>query len=252
MQSVNLPAWSYEHRLSRFWTSGGTFRLLALDHGLSHGVLDGIHDCDATLSAAIAAGFTGVILNPGMISRTKPTTACGVIVQLFGCPQTVDGKQIKQELASVEDALIIGADGVALQLSPFSKPGLDQLSTIAKSLMRAVQVGMPSILMVNLDSPKEFTPDRLLQAVRIATELGATFVKVPMPSRFSRADLKRIRDATAVSCFMLLAGGPLRSRFEDVLTAAKAANFSGVCLGRNFFQSPHRDRVVKALREIFP
>jgi DhnA family fructose-bisphosphate aldolase class Ia len=247
-----LPAWGYERRLARLRTSRGTFRLLAMDHGLSHGILDGIRDCDATLTAAVTAGFTGVVLNPGMIHRVKHPVACGVFIQLFGSPQTASVSHVKQELATVEDALTIGADGIAVQLDPFSHLGLSQLPIVARSLMQASRVGLPSLLMINVDAPKQFSPDRLLHAVRIGTELGATFVKVPLPARFSGADVERISKSAAVSSLVLLAGGPVQRKFQSALLAARTARFSGVCLGRNFFQSDDRDQVANILRKIFP
>lgn len=86
-------------------------------------------------------------------------------------------------------------------------------------------------------------------AARLGAELGADLVKVPYTG-----DPESFREVTeGCPIPVLIAGGEKMDTDEDVLSMVKGAmegGGSGVSIGRNVFQHPHPDRMVRAIAMI--
>lgn len=244
--------WSEQRHLSRFASRAGHYRILALDHGLSMGPISGIEDLSAILARGIDGGFTGIVITPGMLRWVPPSLPCGIIVQTFGLPACTKPPLPKTLLLSFDEVVRLAPDAIALQVEPFGRRGLVLIPQIASMIQRAATFGIPSLLMINVLFQDQYSVAQMLFALRLGAELGATFVKVPLPQSYTLKDIDRVKEQSSNLPPILLAGGPARSYFSRLMRDSKRMGFAGVCLGRNFFQAAHQDTVAASIVKCYP
>jgi fructose-bisphosphate aldolase, class I len=244
--------WAHKRRMCKLRTARDSYRFLALDHGLSHGSIEGIEDLHQTINKGIASGFGAVVVTLGMLRWLPPSLPCGIIIQSFGLPATTKNQLPKVPLACIEDFVRFAPDAIAVQFDPFSKQGLSLISDVSKTIETLLRYGIPTLTMINVHHAASYSIDRLRLAVRICTELGSSFIKLPIPPTYSEEDIGKIKMLSVNSPPILLAGGMLRSDFTKILEDSTRMGFSGVCLGRNYFQAPNAQTIATALVSCYP
>ena len=151
---------------------------------------------------------------------------------------------------TVEDALRIGADAVAVSAFPGTPEETATLQLLAHTITSAHAWGLPVMAEMQpggFDAPAE---RRSLEAVtlsaRVAAELGTDWTKVPYAEGF-----ERVVQNTYVPVVML---GGARADSPDPLFkavhAAILAGAAGVAIGRNVFQASDPQAMVAALSAI--
>jgi len=139
-------------------------------------------------------------------------------------------------IASVEDALRLGADAVAVMGFCGTKDESDSLETLGKVAAECRRLGMP--LMAEM-LPLGYTgkPDvqQIALAARIGAELGADIIK----TKYAGAP-QEYREVTD-TCFapVVVLGGSARSSDEVLaeIEGALSAGAAGVAIGRNVWQA---------------
>lgn len=226
-------------RLNRL-RQDGYYSLLAADHGLSQGLVNGIEtlrEVESLFSRGAAAGMRGIVLNYGLARFLRPNIESEVgrqmamVVQIYGRPAKSLFGGVRQPLCSIEDALAIGAECVSFQIDlsqPAPEPDFREMAILAS---QSRSLGIPSLLMVSgiaTDSARQF-----LSIVRSLAELPVDLLKVD-PGGLLHELQPGCLSELPVPC--LYAGGESTPTFKDNLDVAKRAGFGGVCIGRNFFQ----------------
>jgi DhnA family fructose-bisphosphate aldolase class Ia len=229
-------------RRRRLEGPGGRLFLLALDHGLPAGPLDGIQDPSRLLQDLRDVPLTGTILNPGMVRHGASNLEAEWALIVHLSAGTLLGPRPTSKVASgsVADAVALGADAVSVQIH-FGDPNEDRmLATAGEMVADARSFGIPTLVMAH-PSGRGTTQDDIdaaRHAVRAAAEIGADFVQV---SYLGPAELiSELIEGCPVP--LLLGGGPRFASpdaFLDRIGAAIAAGTAGITVGRNLFQHPN-------------
>jgi fructose-bisphosphate aldolase/2-amino-3,7-dideoxy-D-threo-hept-6-ulosonate synthase len=240
-------------RLSRIARPGGPILMVPMDHGVSAGPIEGIAEPAKTL-AAVAGSATCVTVHKGLVPLCAPfADRVGVLLHLSASTDGGPDPHEKRLVASVEEALRLGCDGVSIHVNVGSATEPAQLQDAGKVSSACNEWGVPLVSMMYPRGPKvkdPHDPGLVAHAARLGAELGSDAVKVPFTGKTDT-----FRDA-AKGCPVpvIMAGGPKRDSFEAFLQdvrAAKAAGARGVSIGRNVFQHPRPGDAMAAIARVF-
>lgn len=238
-------------RLKRIFRADGRALIVALDHGLTEGPARGLEAPAALLAQVTAGGADAVLTSYGLATRHEDELAAlGLILRL-----DVGGTQLGQmgpgiPFYSVDDALRIGADAVAVSAFPGTPQESSTMQFLAQTIAAGHMRGLPVLAEMQpggFDAPPE---RRSLEAValsaRVAAELGADWVKVPYAEGF-----ERVVATTYVPVVIL--GGAKANAPTVIFASVQAAiqgGAAGVAIGRNIFQAEDPQAMVAALAAI--
>jgi class I fructose-bisphosphate aldolase len=155
--------------------------------------------------------------------------------------------------SSVEDALWLGADAIAMAMTVGSADQPQLMANVGALVREAEPVGLPVVVHVYLCgecvSPEEpYSAERVAYASRMAMELGVDIIR-----RFytgSAETFARVVEIAAPAP-VVAAGGPRLETNADVLHMAYnvvQAGAAGITYGRNIWQSGDTDGVIQALK----
>lgn len=226
--------------------SKGFWSILALDHGLTVGHSDSVtihkipkllEDCESTVGS--------VVMTYGLARYIGGRKKMPMIIQCFGAPLG----HPKVQVCSVENALEIGAKGVAVQVdfSLKSENMLDQLRSIAKFASQAHSENLPVLFMV---APHEMSePQELSHSIRFCIELGADLIKVRCNTLELNHEARiEFKDLLRSSPPVLLAGGAAHNNITEEVAMSRKIGFSGYCIGRNIFKADNPGEMSQELR----
>jgi fructose-bisphosphate aldolase/2-amino-3,7-dideoxy-D-threo-hept-6-ulosonate synthase len=240
-------------RLARLCDERNRIFMVPMDHGVSMGPAAGISPPGPTLDA-VTPYATCVTVHKGLIPHVAPYARdVGVLLHLSASTDLAADPNEKRIVATVEEALRMGCDGVSTHLNLGSNTEADQIQALGAVSTTCNEWGVPHIAMVYprgqaiLDP---FDPDLVAHAARLGAELGADAVKVPYTG-----DTQTMRPAIAgAGVPVIVAGGPKTDNFAGFLAnirGAVDAGASGVSIGRNVFQAHDPAAAMKAITELF-
>lgn len=250
--------------------ANGTLLLLPLDQGLEHGPRDffpnpASANPEYQLRLAEEGGFSGIALQVGVAERYLPPFAGRVplILKLNGKTEVPsDPQPLSPLLASVEDAIRLGADAIGYTLYVGSGRQADDFVQFGRVRREAERYGLPIVVWAY---PRGEAIDAkggrdslwaIDYAARVALEVGADAVKVNFPKlnpEQDRSSPKPYNDlafseeeaiarvvASAGRALVLFSGGE-RVGDEELLRKARLgmeAGATGLIFGRNIWQRP--------------
>ncbi|MES2936696.1 MAG: 2-amino-3,7-dideoxy-D-threo-hept-6-ulosonate synthase [Pseudomonadota bacterium] len=234
----------------------GRSLIVPMDHGFTLGPIAGLADMRAAVMplGGDSGLVQGVVLHRGVVAHLAETMPAHAVpprlLHVSASTALRPDSSLKTLVAGIEEALMLGADGVSVHvnLGDEAEPRmLRDFGTIAAECQRW---GMPLLAMmyVRRQGRSSCEVADLKIAARAAAEMGADLVKVSYPG--SVQAMREIVDG----CFapVLIAGGEkLGSTREAVqlVRDALAGGAAGVCMGRNLFQSPDPAAVLQAVAE---
>ena len=258
----------------------GKAMFLPIDQGIEHGPVDFFKNPESEnpefqLAVAKEAGYSGIVFHIGIAEKymNKFAGEVPLVLKLNGKTNIPpENDPVSPQLATVEDAVRLGADAVGYTLyvgSPSQERDIVQFAGIRRD---AEKYGMPIIVWayprgeaIEARGGKD-SMYAIDYAARTAAEVGADLVKVnyPDPARESKgvpkayADLK-LTPVEAVNkvvrsagrCLTLISGGAMMSD-QDLLDKAEVCmkgGATGLIFGRNIWQRKY-DEAVKISREI--
>jgi class I fructose-bisphosphate aldolase len=274
----------YEHGVGN-----GTALILPIDHGLEHGPRDFFANPESAdpayqLKLAKEGGFSAVALHVGLAEKYIGNLAGEVplVLKLNGKtsipPET---RAFSPQIASVEDAIRLGADAVGYTLfvgSPAQDADILQFAKIREECQR---FGMPLIVWAypRGEAIEEKGGRNSIYAVdyaaRVANDLGADMVKLnipefneeksklyPEPYNTLRLDTRKALEKVIGSAgrTMTLVSGGEKMGDEELLEKARIsmeAGAYGLIFGRNVWQRPFNEALkitqkMKNLMKEFP
>jgi len=176
----------------------------------------------------------------------------GVLLHLSASTDAAPDPDDKRLVATVEEAVRAGCDGVSIHVNLGSRTEADQVEGAGRVATACAQWGMPLLAMVyprgpNVKDPRD--PGLVAHAARLGAELGADAVKVPFTQGGTFRDVVR-----GCPVPVLVAGGAQRdaAAFLADVEAAHRAGARGVSVGRNVFQSPDPTAALRAIARLFP
>ncbi len=274
---VRLHRLMYEHG-----PGNGTLLMLPIDQGLEHGPRDFFANPDSAnpdfqYNLALEGGYSGIALQYGLAQKYGRAYAGRVplVIKLNGKTEIPsDAESFSSCLASVEDAVALGADAVGYTLyvgSPAQDRDFAQWATVRRD---AERLGIPTIIWayprgeaVEAKGGKE-SVWAIDYAARVATEVGADVVKINFPTHSPTPASPKPYDTTAFSpeegidrvvksagkTLVLISGGEMETDDALLLKARQsfAAGAAGLIFGRNTWQRPYADALtlMRNLRQI--
>lgn len=269
------------HRL--LYTHGpgnGLGMFLPIDQGLEHGPRDFFDnpeaaDPDFQLRLAEEANYSAVVFHIGLAERHIGRYAGRVplVLKLNGKTEIPpDDEAFSPVVASVADAVRLGADAVGYTLYVGSPAQDRDFTQFAQVRAAALELGMPVIVWAYPRGRAiqarggQLTSWAIEYAARVAFELGADMVKVNLPeydpekarltpppyntAPFDEEQALR-RVVAAAGRTPLLVSGGAREDESDVLDKARVAiraGASGIIFGRNIWQRPYDEALELSLR----
>lgn len=241
-------------RMRRLTTPDGNLRMVPLDHGVSDGPIEGLVDLPQAL-AAVAPHASCVTTHKGWVTHVADhARGVGVLMHLSASTAHAPDPNDKRLVATVEEAVRMGCDGVSIHVNLGAVTEPDMLQDAGAVATACREWGMPLVAMVYPRGPAVQDPhDPVLvaHAARLGAELGADAVKVPYTG--DRDSFSAVVAGCPVP--VVVAGGPRREAFEAFLAdldGAREAGARGVSIGRNVFQHPQPGKAMAAIAERFP
>lgn len=243
-------------RLNRIFANpDGRLFSLAVDHAAGLVLPDGLRNVPATLEQLVGAGPDAVTMIKGTAKSAWEPYAGRVplILQTIIFP-TTDAPL--QQTTTVEEALLLGADAVAVSLGVRGKSEAAHLKMLAQIVREAERYDMPVVSHIYPhDYSYEGKPsvmtdhENILWAVRCGTEFGADVIKVPFTG--DADGFGEIVQSTRVP--VVCAGGPKCETFEEALEMMRKIVSSGSLggvVGRNIWGSEDPLASFRAFQEI--
>jgi class I fructose-bisphosphate aldolase/fructose-bisphosphate aldolase/2-amino-3,7-dideoxy-D-threo-hept-6-ulosonate synthase len=224
--------------LNRIFRPDGRAFIVAFDHGMLDGPARGMEQPAETLQKIVAGGADAILTTYGMASRfAQEIASLGLILRLDGGGTKLGEMGPGSQFYTVEDALRIGADAVAISAFPGAPNEESSLRTLAEVAGEAHAWGLPlmgEMVPGGFDSPDHLrTAESIAIASRVGAELGADWVKIPYADGFEQV---------TAGCFVpaVILGGAKKGSEREMLVKIRAAldvGAQGVAIGRNIFQA---------------
>lgn len=255
-----------EFRISKLLNSkSGKSVVIPIDHGLVMGNVTGLSDPIETLKKLIDLKVDATLISPGLAkitlelfaSRNVPARILTADLPLISNTPGGSGEVIGHEtISTVEFALKYGFDTVKVLL-PWGEKDSVQMESIKVVTQLANECDKWELpLMVEpvlwgnaIAKEKKNDPTLIEHAARMALELGADVLKIPYTG--DKKEFEELVKALKVPVFVL--GGPKMEKVGDILRVAEEstrAGAKGIVFGRNVWQNPKMEAMIKALQKI--
>jgi fructose-bisphosphate aldolase / 2-amino-3,7-dideoxy-D-threo-hept-6-ulosonate synthase len=229
-------------RLRRLLGADGRGVIVPMDHGVSDGPLPGLERPAETAAAVAAGGADSVVVHKGVVRGVAGALAgMGVWLHVSASTGLNPDPNDKRVVASVDEALRLGADGLSLHVNVGSPEESRMIEDMGRLSDACDAAGLPLLAMMYPRGHEIRDPHDLKlvkKVARLGYELGADVLKVPYTgSAESFAEVVRCVDVPVV-----ISGGPKADTdraFLQMVHGALEAGAAGVSVGRNLWQ--HRD-----------
>ena len=232
----------------------GNAVVVPMDHGISIGPISGIIDMKETVNAVSQGGATAVLMQKGLIPYGHRTEGhdVGLILHLSASTNIGSTSDSKVLVATVEEAIKLGADAVSMHVNLGAESEPHMLSDLGKVSRDCTEWGVPLLIMAYARGPTvkdQFDPQTVAHCARVATELGADLIKVSYTG-----DIDSFRSVVKGALApVLIAGGPKMNSDADILNMVHdslEAGGKGVSIGRNIFQHRNPRGMTEAISGI--
>lgn len=228
--------------------------IVPLDHGVSIGPVEGIKNMKKTVDEIAKGGANAIILHKGLVEagHRRSGKDLGLIVHLSASTVLAPDPNAKVLVATVEEAIKLGADGISIHVNIGAENESAMLRDFGYIAGKAQEWGMPLLAMVYTRGPKiknEYDVQVVKHAARVGCELGADIIKVPYTG--TPESFREVVEGCPKP--IVIAGGPKMTNDREVfemVEGAIAAGAAGVSIGRNAFQHPEPSRMLAALCRI--
>lgn len=242
-----------EIRLRRLFRRTRLF-IVPMDHGLTMGPLPGLQDVQATIEAVVKGGVDAVVVHKGLADRMAASwpAGCELIVHLSGSTALAPDPNRKELVATVEEAIRLGATAVSVHVNLGARMEAEMLKDLGLAAEACDRWGMPLLAMMYVrdgSAAGEYDPAKIKHAARVAEEIGADIVKV----NYTGAPESFAEVVAGVRTPVIIAGGPRMDSVRELLemvAGAVRAGASGVAIGRNVFQAADPAALAAEIRRI--
>lgn len=220
--------------------SGKTI-ILPLDHGVTIGPAEGIENISILLRKIHGSKINCVILHKGQIAKCHniffEDARVAVILHLSASVCLSPHASEKVLVASVEEAVKIGADAVSVHVNLGAEADTKMISDLGRVSETAHSWNMPLIAMMYCQGKgmDAYHWRNNAIAARVAMEAGADIVKLNYTG--SPETLKRVISGAGIP--VVISGGPKADSLQLIFSniyGAMQAGAAGVAIGRNLFQ----------------
>lgn len=254
-------------RLSRIFNSKEKCIIVPLDDNLISGTITGITNIKTKLNQIETAKPNAILAFSGTLSIIQDYS---IPIILNVTASTINSCHTNKVIvSSVEKAVKLGADAVAVHINLTSKYESKMIENIAKISKDCDKFGMPLLAIVyprgeKIDSSGNIKDENYLQlresnpedytklvshCVRLAFELGADIIKTQYTGTIE--SFKKVIESAGGKPVVIAGGNKVdvRTIFEMTENAIKAGA-SGVSIGRNVFNRKDSDKIISCLQKL--
>lgn len=229
-------------RLKRLFSRpSGRILVVALDHAVGWGVLPGIEKIQETLDLVVRGGADAVTMLKGSAERCFEKHA-GQTALIMKCTTfSPYHSTYDTPVGWVNDALLLGADAIAMGVTIGSNRQAELLENLGKLTSEATATGLPVIVHIYprgelIAAAEKYSVEKVGYAARAAMEVGVDIVKTYYTG--SVESFARVVEM-ATPARVVLSGGPKMDSQLDlfrITSDAIRAGAAGVAYGRNVWQ----------------
>lgn len=228
--------------------------IVPMDHGVTSGPIEGLKDMTGAVNKVAEGGANAVLEHKGIVRAGHRGYGrdIGLIIHLSGSTTLGPDPDNKVSIASVEEAISLGADAVSIHVNIGADNEPEQLREMGRVSETCAAWGMPLVAMMYPRGDKiedEHELEVVAHAARAGAELGADIVKTNYTGSIS--SFREVTKGCPVP--VVIAGGPKAETDRDILEMASHAirgGGAGVSIGRNVFQHKNPTGMVRALSKI--
>lgn len=234
--------------------NSGRSVIVPMDHGVSSGPIYGLTDMRVAVNAIADGGANAVLVHKGIViaGHRGYGKDIGLIIHLSASTSLAPDPLNKVIVATVEEAMRLGADAVSMHVNVGAASEADMLEDLGETAMICEEWGMPLLAMMYPRGEKvesEHAVEMVKHVARVGAELGADVIKTNYTG-----DPDTFKDVIR-SCPVpvIIAGGPKANTDAEVLKMvedAVAAGAAGVSIGRNVFQHPNPADMTRAICKV--
>ncbi len=253
---MSQPSIFQKRRMHRIFRPDGRSLIVTMDQSMYTNVFPAIADPGPVIEAMADGGADAFLTTFGVLqSFPQSFKSAGVILRVDGGSTILPGGEGRSELLyTVEDALRLGADGVACMCFPGFRHEEETLRNLAVTASACLHWGVPllaEVLPGGFERPELHTAENIRLAARIGVELGGDFIKAPFTG-----DVDSFKEVTR-NCYrpIVLLGGHRkptdteRSTLEKMKTAL-AAGAAGIAIGPHIWTHANPKGMVTALARV--
>lgn len=220
--------------------------IVPMDHGVTVGPIPGLVQIPPMANLVAEGGANAAVVHRGaaMFGHRGYGKDLGLILHLSASTNLSPDSSAKVLVATVEDALQMGADAVSIHVNLGAEDEAGMLRDFGSVSSACQRWGMPLLAMIYTRGPKipnEYDVRYVRHAARVGAEMGADIVKVPYTG--SPESFREVVQGCASP--VVIAGGEKMGSDEEVLRMVQAsiqAGGAGASIGRNVFQ--HKSPVL--------
>ena len=240
-------------------TSKGKALYLAYDQGLEHGPEMDFNDNNIDplyiLDIAKKGKYNGVVFQYGIAEKYYKEikkSKVPLILKLNGRTKLVSGEPISAQLASVKDAIKLGAKAVGFTIYIGSEHEEEMLEEFAKIRDEAYAHKLPVIVWIYPRGKKiknDVSRENLAYSARTALEIGADIAKIKYGGK--KDDLKwAVKSAERTK--IVIAGGVKKNekKFLKDVKDIMGSGAIGLAVGRNVWQAKDPLGITKKIKKI--
>jgi class I fructose-bisphosphate aldolase len=242
-------------RLNRLFSHpSGRLCSVAVDHllGYSQGMPPGLRHIITTLSAVAAGRPDAITMHKGIAASAFAPYA-GAIPLIVQSTMARPDDTARQQAATPEDAVRLGADAFAVAAFVRGLTEADYLRVVADCVREACRFEIPVICHIYPRDPSTgkilFTPEDIAWAARCAAEVGCDVVKVPYCGDV-QAYAQIVADCPVP---LVAAGGPQCKTLCQALAMISEVVRSGArgaTIGRNIWGFEQITAAVRAFKAV--
>ncbi|MEV6174241.1 2-amino-3,7-dideoxy-D-threo-hept-6-ulosonate synthase [Streptomyces sp. NPDC051954] len=229
--------------------------VVPLDHPLTDGTITGGGIGLNRLVGRLATnGADAVVLHKGNVRHVDPAwfTQTSLIVHLSASTSHAPDPDAKYLVATVEEALRLGADAVSVHVNVGSREEARQIADMAVVAEACDRWNIPLLAMMYPRGPRvtdSRDPALISHAVAVAVELGADLIK----TYAIESDAEMLRLTASCPVPVVVAGGPRlgsRKALLEFVDGALRCGAAGIAMGRNIFESENPAATTRALARL--
>ena len=234
--------------------NSGRSVIVPMDHGVTSGPIYGLTDMKQAVNAIAEGGANAVLLHKGIViaGHRGYGKDIGLVIHLSASTSLGPDPLAKVMVATVEEAIRLGADAVSMHVNVGADSEPEMLEELGETAMICEEWSMPLLAMMYPRGKKvknEHDPEMVMHVARVGAELGADIIKTNYTG-----DPDTFKDVIQ-SCPVpvIIAGGPKANTDAEVLKMVEdaiSAGASGVSIGRNVFQHENPTKMTIAISKI--
>lgn len=235
-----MSALGKQIRLNRIFSHpSGRILSIAVDHLVNYaiGMPDGLKNLDRTVEQIVEGGASSITMLKGSAARYMGKFA-GRIPLILQQMAIRANSPTMEELVTVEEALALGADALAVAVYVKTQNDLPAYKQLADVVREGERFGMPIITHIyplvydNGKAKISNTPEDIFYAVRVASEMGVDVIKTPYTG-----DVASFHDIISLAPVpVVTAGGPKCDTLEEaeaMIRDVVKSGAAGSTVGRN-------------------